>query len=169
MSSWNIVTLTPAEGQALEMDRVKTLVENLIDLENLQINDNGFEGGSKWLASDVGDFCLAFTKEYPGTTAKWSDEWDNRDADEPGHTVAVFRNGEVVPDEGKHSALVPNNLAELLKNATEALAPYEAHDPKTTAVWGNSITTGQDVEPYSLTDTAANMAASIRALVAALS
>lgn len=49
--------------------------------------------------------------------------------------------------------------------ARAALTHYEAHDPKTTAIWGNNIVTGEDVEPYSITDAAASMAAALRALI----
>lgn len=70
----------------------------------------------------MNEWAYKFTAKRPTLTVVVVQEWDNRDADEPGIEHDVFRAGEWVRDESSINGLVPTNLRELLTQAREAIA-----------------------------------------------
>lgn len=121
MSTWSDVTLTPAEGQpALTEEEMEALAEPLY-LNDLMVKTGSFAGGSKWTTDEIGALCMDYTAKNPGATAEWREEWNAMDADEQGESVTFYENGEIVPSKCKNSGLLPANLAELLKKASDAL------------------------------------------------
>ncbi len=87
---------------------------------------------SKYATDGVGEWIARITRKHPGIRAEWSQEWDTRDADDPGHTVDVWRDGEWVPAESRTMGLVPVKLDDLLAEVKAAAAEHE------TAAMGDS-------------------------------
>ncbi|MFT4284293.1 MAG: hypothetical protein QM598_05605 [Protaetiibacter sp.] len=80
---------------------------------------------SKYETDGVGAWVARITRKHPGIRAEWSQEWDTRDADEPGHTIDVWRRGEWEPAESRTAGLVPAKLDELLAAVKTTAVAHE--------------------------------------------
>lgn len=76
---------------------------------------------TKWSPDGTAEWAKKFTAKRPTLQVVVREEWDNRDADEPGVDHCVFRAGEWVEGESRINGEVPYNLAALLDAARFAL------------------------------------------------
>jgi hypothetical protein len=98
-----------------------------------------FSGNSKWTCEEAFSWASRFTEKRPSLTVTVRDEWDNRDADEPGIEERVYRLGVLDLGASKQNGEVPMNLHDLLQDARRALAttdPGAKHDALTALVAG---------------------------------
>lgn len=78
-------------------------------------------GRSKYTAEEVQAALPALAID--GRRIVHSQEWDD---DEVGQSEDIYENGAHAPEQGKHSALVPDTLPALVERLTSALAAYDA-------------------------------------------
>jgi len=76
---------------------------------------------TKWTPEGVAEWAVKFTAKRPTLQVVVREEWDNRDADEPGIDECVYRAGDWVREESKINGEVPYNLVEMLDAAKFAL------------------------------------------------
>lgn len=117
---WTLVTTTP---RMVVEQRQGVAVISKLHYENDPLDEHLITHcfNSKWGAQTAGEWAHRFTRKRPTLTVRVREEWDNRDADEPGMADDVFRAGEWVPAESRVNGEIPSNLSNLLEMARFAL------------------------------------------------
>lgn len=122
MSTWNVVTITGADVTQAELDRRLASAGIETGWGEFSMESRGGEWvaswRTKWQADGVADFAEGLTMWHRGATVSWFEEWDD---DETGQRESVYRRGERVASEGRHTELVPDNLATLVADARRAM------------------------------------------------
>lgn len=118
MSTWNTVTIkTPKEIDLDELPDIDDL--GLRDGQDFDFPEEPTASGrSKYHADDLDNWIIDYTTEHPEISIHWYEEWDDGDS---GQTLTVYSAGSIVRAESKHSALVPDNLDELISALRKAI------------------------------------------------
>jgi hypothetical protein len=137
MGTWYTITVKNP-GKHTEQKLADGLADHLFDLDVTDWRDEwgtpdmpGYhpadpsgnlvaQGGSKYTADAVRHVARKLSRK-PGRTVTVHEEWDTRDADEPGEELDVYRDGERVPAECKYNALVPVTLADLISDVRRSM------------------------------------------------
>lgn len=124
MSTWNVITI--AEAPRLTEKKLRKAIDRAgLDLDEQTVDQLADEwkvyGHSKYEAEGLANLAEDITRRHPGSRAEVFQEWDTRDADEPGQSLDVYRDGECVPERAQVSGLVPVNLAESIAAVRAAL------------------------------------------------
>lgn len=80
------------------------------------------QGNSKWMPDELISAVVNLTEALPEATTTVDEEWDNRDADEPGQTISRYRAGALLPQASQVNGLVPGDLPTAIANVRAALA-----------------------------------------------
>lgn len=124
MSTWNVITITEAPGLT-ERKMQKALDRAGVDLSDLTLDqgDDGWKvcGHSKYEAEGIYRLAKDITHRHPGARAEVFQEWDTRDADEPGQSLDVYTGGEYQAARARVSGLVPSDLAKSIADVRAAL------------------------------------------------
>lgn len=78
-------------------------------------------GNSRWTVDEAQQLASDLTSGHPASLARVTEEWDTRDADEPGSSVHVYKGGQHRPDFDQETGLVPADLAEAIAAVRAAL------------------------------------------------
>lgn len=93
MSTWNVITITEAPGLT-ERKMQKALDRAGVDLSDLTLDQDSdgwkISGHSKYEAEGIYSLARDITRRHPGARAEVFQEWDTRDADEPGQSLDVY-------------------------------------------------------------------------------
>jgi len=114
-----------------DLDEITMSVPSADDTGGYQTLKTGrwhltLEGNSKWTQEESFSWAADFTAKRPALTVVVRDEWDNRDADEPGVEERVYRGGDFIEAESKQNGEVPFNLHELMDEGKKAIIAWEA-------------------------------------------
>jgi len=114
MSTWNVITITEAPGLT-ERKMQKALDRAGVDLSDLTLDQDSdgwkISGHSKYEAEGIYGLARDITRRRPGARAEVFQEWDTRDADEPGQSLDVYTGGEYQAARARVSGLVPSDPA----------------------------------------------------------
>lgn len=80
------------------------------------------QGNSKWMPDQWISAVVSLTETLPKATTTVNEEWDTRDADEPGQTITRYRAGELISQATQVNGLVPGDLPTAIANVRAALA-----------------------------------------------
>ena len=94
MSTWNVITI--AEAPRLTEKKLRKAIERAgLDLDEQTVDQLADEwkvyGHSKYGAEGLAELAEDITRRHPGSRAEVFQEWDTRDADEPGQSLDVYR------------------------------------------------------------------------------
>jgi len=122
VSTWNVVTITGADITEAELDRrlMNAGIETGWGEFSMESRDGGWVASwrTKWQAEGVAAFAEGVTMWHRSATVSWFEEWDD---DETGQRESIYRRGERVASEGRHTELVPDDLATLVADVRLAL------------------------------------------------
>ena len=124
MSTWNVITITDAPALT-ERKMQKALGRAGVELSDLTLDQDAegwkVSGHSKYEAEGIYSLAEDITRRHPGARAEVFQEWDTRDADEPGQSLDVYTGGEYQAARARVSGLVPTDLAKTIAAVRAAL------------------------------------------------
>lgn len=121
-SDWELVTTENRSRTVTKEDERKALEWETVPLDEHVILTSFH---TKWEPEHVGEWAHRFTLKRPTLTVSVREEWDNRDADEPGFTDDTFRAGEWVQAESTMNGSVPTNVVALIEQAEAAVKKWD--------------------------------------------
>ena len=133
MSTWNSITINePGDLTVETLPTELTSDGEIWEWYEAYSNEGAItiEGHSKYSADEAKSAMRRLSRSTGRITH--FEEWDD---DEVGQSLTVYENGAVVHEQGRHSELVPDNLAELVKAGRDALSA------DTDSVWENGRVT----------------------------
>ena len=80
------------------------------------------EGHSKWTPDTFISDVLSLTSDLPAAGATVNEEWDSRDADEPGQRITRYLGGTFLSQATQVTGLVPDDLPTAIADVRAALA-----------------------------------------------
>lgn len=117
-------TITITNAPELNTEQLGEIAENHVNDSSAWTDDDGthyVEGHSKWTPDEFISNVLSLTSDLPTAIATVNEEWDSRDADEPGQTITRYRGGELLSQATQVNGLVPNDLPAAIAEARAAL------------------------------------------------
>lgn len=121
-----VTTITITNAPELNTEQLGDIAENHVYDSTALTEDDGtthhVQGHSKWTPDEFISDVLSLTSDLPAATVIVTEEWDSRDADEPGERVTRYQGGEFVADATQVTGLVPEDLATAIADVRAALA-----------------------------------------------
>lgn len=123
MGQFNNITIKNAP--AITVEQLESITEDHLNDWSVWTEDNGdqrIEGSSKWSPDEFISKVVTLAEPFPEATVVVDEEWDTRDADEPGQVIRRFRAGSVISEATMVSGLVPGDLTEAISSVRAAIA-----------------------------------------------
>lgn len=117
--------ITIKNAPAITIEQLERITEDHLNDSTVSTEDNGdrhIEGSSKWSPEEFISRIVTLAEPFPEATVVVDEEWDTRDADEPGQVIRRFRAGSVISEATMVSSLVPGDLTEAISSVRAALA-----------------------------------------------
>lgn len=118
-------TITIKNAPELHASQLGEIAVNYVDDWSAWTEDDGshhVHGNSKWSPEEFISEVVALTEGLSAALATVHEEWDTRDADEPGQTICRYRAGTLISEATQINGLVPNDLPTAISKVRAAIA-----------------------------------------------
>lgn len=118
-------TITITNAPELTAAQLAEIAEGHVYDTTAWTDDDGthhVQGNSKWMPDEFISAVVSLTAALPEATTTVDEEWNTRDADEPGQTISRYRAGALLSQASQVNGLVPGDLPTAIANVRAALA-----------------------------------------------
>ncbi|WP_047523117.1 hypothetical protein [Microbacterium sp. ZOR0019] len=120
-----VTTITITNAPELSAEQLGEIASNHVNDSCAWTEDDGthrVEGHSKWTPDTFISDVLSLTSDLPAAGATVNEEWDTRDADEPGQRITRYLGGTFLSQATQVTGLVPDDLPTAIADVRAALA-----------------------------------------------
>lgn len=118
-------TITITNAPELNAKQLGEIAADHVTDSTAWTDDDGthhVEGHSKWTPDGFISDVLSLTSDLPAAGATVNEEWDTRDADEPGQRITRYLGGTFLSQATQVTGLVPDDLPTAIADVRAALA-----------------------------------------------